>query len=100
MVSALGTPPGGGGGGARGAGRAGGCGGAGCGANGSVSSLVGDLSGGFVDCCSGDAAGGCAIVVAAKHAHKARIVKSKRKATACTRFIVSPLRVFHPTWFS
>src|SRR5262245_26234358 len=64
------------------------------GANGSCCCAAGGLSGFFVGSCDGDGDAFCANVVIAKHEDKARAVNRKRKAVVCTRFIVSPLRVF------
>src|SRR6266852_9792822 len=61
-------------------------GGAGSGANG--------FAGGAAGVAAGDGDDVCANVFATKHEHKRIEATSKRKAKVCTRFIVSPPKVF------
>src|SRR6266446_5304715 len=76
------------------------------GANGffSPSWLVGFVSAGFADSGAGDGVrdgdGVCAWILVAKHKQNKREATSKRKATVCTRFIVSPQEVFPPALFA
>src|SRR5215210_9137039 len=78
-----------------------GSGGADSGANGFAPSWLAGLDSGVgVGEGCGDGEGVCASVPAAKHEHKTREAVSKRKAIVCTRFIVSPLKVFHQEGFA
>src|SRR3982751_1748717 len=78
-----------------------GSGGADSRANGFPSSWLAGLdSGAFMGEGCGDGREVCASVLAAKHEHKTREAVSKRKAVVCTRFIVSPLQVFHLACFA
>src|SRR5213078_1245081 len=78
-------------------------GGSGCafsGANGFACCCLVAVSGALAASGDGDGDGVWAIVLATKDEDKTSAASSKRKAISLTRYIVSPLRVFHPAWFA